>query len=317
MAKENKKSLIIWAVVALVIGVILGLLITNITTTGQAKSALQEAPRVNVSTNSIYFVRTFNQNDATEFNNNGYYFIQYYSDFYSNKSAVVENQHYITHNQDPNGYSFSGAVNYLSNNSLSTGNFGEGYYVKNLQMALFPIIINNPRLTVQATGYWTFEDGSNKGKTDYQTLNDNGNPFIAINSLDVDCSRVTINHSTDATPSFINYYVGINDPNNNYEFIAAEGWQEPRISSNGNQSAQIPESLRNILNSGNEYAVNVHTTIVTDAFNTTVGYYNLNMSCNNGNVVKKELTEKQLESAKVEKLIPQLIENGQVPESKK
>lgn len=40
MAKENKKSLIIWAAVALVVGVILGLLITNITTTGQAKSAL-------------------------------------------------------------------------------------------------------------------------------------------------------------------------------------------------------------------------------------------------------------------------------------
>lgn len=44
MAKENKSKLIIWATVALVIGVILGLLITNITTTGKAKSALASAP---------------------------------------------------------------------------------------------------------------------------------------------------------------------------------------------------------------------------------------------------------------------------------
>ena len=40
MAKENKKSLIIWALVALVIGVVIGLLITNITATGQAERAL-------------------------------------------------------------------------------------------------------------------------------------------------------------------------------------------------------------------------------------------------------------------------------------
>ncbi len=40
MAKENKSKLIIWALVALVLGVILGLIITNITATGQAKSAL-------------------------------------------------------------------------------------------------------------------------------------------------------------------------------------------------------------------------------------------------------------------------------------
>ena len=41
MAKENKSKLIIWAAVALVIGVIIGLLITNITTTGEAKSGLK------------------------------------------------------------------------------------------------------------------------------------------------------------------------------------------------------------------------------------------------------------------------------------
>lgn len=40
MKKENKKPLILWALVALVLGVILGLVITNITTTGKAKSAL-------------------------------------------------------------------------------------------------------------------------------------------------------------------------------------------------------------------------------------------------------------------------------------
>lgn len=40
MTKENNSKLIIWAAVALVIGVILGILITNITTTGKAKSAL-------------------------------------------------------------------------------------------------------------------------------------------------------------------------------------------------------------------------------------------------------------------------------------
>ena len=40
MAKEDKSKLIIWAVVALVIGVILGLVITNMTATGKAKSAL-------------------------------------------------------------------------------------------------------------------------------------------------------------------------------------------------------------------------------------------------------------------------------------
>jgi len=36
MAKENNKKLIIWALVALVIGVIIGMLITNFVTTGNA-----------------------------------------------------------------------------------------------------------------------------------------------------------------------------------------------------------------------------------------------------------------------------------------
>jgi len=40
MKKENKKPLILWALVALVLGVILGLVITNLSTTGQAKSAV-------------------------------------------------------------------------------------------------------------------------------------------------------------------------------------------------------------------------------------------------------------------------------------
>lgn len=40
MKKENKKPLILWALVALVLGVILGLVITNLSTTGKAKSAL-------------------------------------------------------------------------------------------------------------------------------------------------------------------------------------------------------------------------------------------------------------------------------------
>jgi len=47
MAKENKNKLIIWASVALVIGIIIGLLIPNLTTMGQAKSALGLDPENN------------------------------------------------------------------------------------------------------------------------------------------------------------------------------------------------------------------------------------------------------------------------------
>lgn len=41
MAKENKSKLIIWALVALVIGVIIGLLITNIIITGNSSKTLK------------------------------------------------------------------------------------------------------------------------------------------------------------------------------------------------------------------------------------------------------------------------------------
>ncbi|MFA5745934.1 MAG: hypothetical protein WC932_03675 [archaeon] len=42
MAKENNKKLIIWALVALVVGVVIGLLLTSIVTTGNAATALGE-----------------------------------------------------------------------------------------------------------------------------------------------------------------------------------------------------------------------------------------------------------------------------------
>ena len=66
MAKENKKSLIIWALVALVIGVILGLVITNITTTGNAKEILGERAieniqedRIDLRANNLYINKIY------------------------------------------------------------------------------------------------------------------------------------------------------------------------------------------------------------------------------------------------------------------
>ncbi len=50
MAKEktNNSKLIIWALVALVIGVVIGLVITNLTTTGQAKEILDAKTEANI-----------------------------------------------------------------------------------------------------------------------------------------------------------------------------------------------------------------------------------------------------------------------------
>ncbi|HOZ35890.1 MAG TPA: hypothetical protein PLK55_02810, partial [archaeon] len=52
MTKKSNSALIIWAVVALIVGIFLGLLITNLTTTGDAKSATEVAPRITLNHNA-------------------------------------------------------------------------------------------------------------------------------------------------------------------------------------------------------------------------------------------------------------------------
>ena len=100
MAKENKKSLIIWATVALVVGVILGLLITNITTTGQAKSALgldterQEAnlqeARLNLYLQNLN-VSNILANTAYDSQINVSSYLKANSGFYANEALIGNN----------------------------------------------------------------------------------------------------------------------------------------------------------------------------------------------------------------------------------
>lgn len=52
MAKKNNSSLILWTLVSLIIGILLGLLITSLATTGQAKSAIDVAPRTSLNHNA-------------------------------------------------------------------------------------------------------------------------------------------------------------------------------------------------------------------------------------------------------------------------
>jgi hypothetical protein len=124
MAKEktNNSKLIIWALVALVIGVILGLVITNITTTGQAKSVsnFQVAPRTSMGAAYNYVLyQTLNPENRTE-----QYFLWTQEDIQSNVSAKINKQSSISY---PNNGNDSGV--YFWNNSKIFTERKEGFTI--------------------------------------------------------------------------------------------------------------------------------------------------------------------------------------------
>ncbi len=82
--KKDDKKIIVWAIVALVVGVLLGLLITNLATTGEAKYSLKSRnpekwtlerndrvalkPNTEIRTTDGQLMATVNENNEVKFN---------------------------------------------------------------------------------------------------------------------------------------------------------------------------------------------------------------------------------------------------------
>lgn len=280
MAKENKSKLIIWALVALVIGVILGLVITNITTTGQAKSAIEVAPRTSIGTGYNFVLY---QNMSFE-NPNGEYLLWTQENLQSNVPARIKRESSISYNlSNFRPYFFNSSVT----NSERTEYSNLGYAAFPETVLWFPNTTNTPTVSYGYLAEWTFNNGVTKTEGTRYSINENYNAFIEASSLNVNCSSYELIHTTPTGINNIQYQLYIYDTIYNYDQVYYGSWGETRINPNGIQQGNLPQEAIDILQNNNGYeGVLIAYISTTENMFTVVYSANTYLNCQNGTIRK-------------------------------
>ncbi len=179
MAKENKKSLIIWALVALVIGVILGLVLTNLTTTGQAKASLQEAQYITADNSLFGELRLAQWFDIGGFQEKHYYFYQYE---YAESTVPANLQKSTQFVLSTTGIA-SGSYNELK---LKLNDSGK-YSAHGFSYSYIPFTKNNLSVSTLLYGHFVFENGREIYKQKEFVSNPNTEAFSEATTFNFEC----------------------------------------------------------------------------------------------------------------------------------
>ena len=286
MAKKENKKLIIWAVVALVIGVILGLFITTAVTTGKAKSAVSEAQFRNAEISLFGELRLdqWFDNIGNNYYTN-YYFYQYeYAE--TNVPATLEKDSQIS----SNSYTFG---NYSPSTQLKLNDYGK-YSTNGFSYVSIPFVQNNLTLNSSFNGRFIFEDGREVFKHKEFVANLNGDAFAEVMSFDFDCSgQYQMEHADAGSISNVQFYLNIYNLNtsNNWHYE----WDQtpPR---NYYYMGYFPPEATAILSDGSEYQVYLTANIHTNAGNFTSANTGKEINCQTGK--QNSLSSEQLEQIK-------------------
>ncbi|MFA5745949.1 MAG: hypothetical protein WCX82_01420 [archaeon] len=310
MAKENKKSLIIWALVALVIGVILGLVITNLSTTGQAKSITEVAPRTLIGTGYNFVLY---QNMSFE-NPNGEYLLWTQENLQSNVPARIKKESSMSYNLDDFRPYF---LNSSITNTERAENSNLGYAAYPETVLWFPNTTNTPTVSYSYFTEWTFGNGVTKTEGTGYSVNENYNSFIEASSLNVNCSNYELVHSTPTGINYLGYQFYIYDTTYNYDQVYYGSWIEARINPNGIQQGNLPQEAIDILQNNNGYeGVLIAHISTTENMYTVVYSANTYLNCQNGAITKLNsdgLQKLQQKTGTPIDVIKKLHEEGKMP----
>jgi hypothetical protein len=251
MAKENKKSLIIWAAVALVIGVILGLVITNLSTTGNAKSATEVAPRITLNHNANLILTQKMYNSSED--------LKFYT-LYRNTKVDSTIPVTIT---SMDKYTFS--YNDSENKNITGGNTMKGIVgtrenpIRSYDgYSQIPYLTNNPTVYSYSDAQWYINQNSGN-KFSEKTINPSQFPYPEANYFDFDCQGYNLNFISSEVEKIIyeidlDYYSGT-------QYVIVNNIENPYTTTNdsGNFSAEII----NQLNDGHDHAVKIDAYLIT------------------------------------------------------
>jgi len=261
MAKENtnNKKLIIWALVALVIGVVIGLLLTS-TVTGQAKSALQEAKVRNTQNYGVGYDFFLSQ---ISIGDNIYGEYQLYSNEYivSSHPGKVDLQRSVG---CINCYNYSGFDNstYKVNTIMDSTLYpGRPYKIESSDFYYFKTEQSAPILGLNRQYAWFFDDGDTTNFSWNFQINESANEFIRLNSFTGDCLGYTLSYRDSAhlPVSYIEYRVAVYDTQASsgyWELVAEELYFDTvysgTINLNGIQEKLFSTETQQLLNNSNE-----------------------------------------------------------------
>jgi len=259
MAKENKSKLIIWALVALVIGVILGLLITNITTTGKAKSALQEA-----------------QVQKQVGLGNGYNLYLYQAT--PNEMIYVLPTNEQTYSTHPAKVNVSTTTAFLTSDGVvyndqrarqnTEYNLEQGtmkYVTEKYTFLNIPSQQNDLSVQYLSTANWYFDDGTSKNLEMGYIINQENYEFVKMNDFTGNCNGYNLNYQDYAhiPVESIYYNLYVYDSQNNWNVVAEEHWSDP-VNDSGSYVGTYSDNVKNLLlNTNGRYWVSLSATVNT------------------------------------------------------
>lgn len=289
--KKDKKSLIIWATVALVIGVVIGLIITNLTTTGQAKLAITEKKfreaNVSIDDQKLTLCQWI---DNVGGYNDKYYFYWQYETITGNWPATVDKFTQI----NVNDFTLSNFNHKLKLKLLNGEYSTTGYNI--LQI---PFYHNNLTVNSIIEGHFELENGSTITKHNEKLANPNGYEFAEVTNFDFDCSGSYIMEHTGTPTDYLEHVLFelvIYDPVSNNHWLFYWDVVVPPIRYNYSYVGDFPSEAINILENGSDYDVNLRATIFLNSQNETLANTYKQMNCQTGK--EKSLTSEQLEILK-------------------
>ncbi|MFA5745948.1 MAG: hypothetical protein WCX82_01425 [archaeon] len=268
MAKENNKKLIIWALVALVIGVIIGLVITNLTTTGKGGyiseiHQIRPKTQVGITMPIPIYLELVQEIDSV---NGGTGTI--------NKYAFIENEEF--HSNLPGKVRKNTTVNFSDGTVLSDDYTSEleysAYYSEYIAGTFF-----GPFTSIEATIYDMkvtsiidahFKIGSKIIPKSLTTVfNPNEDLFAVVNSLDLDCSgQYNLTHSEvgDIDEISGNLYISQYNQGTGWTNVLQDYPLDLTSSADNTYTGYIPASAITQLNNGSQYIrVSINSHIIT------------------------------------------------------
>jgi hypothetical protein len=313
MAKKEQKQLILWAVVALVLGVLIGVLMTNAVTTGKAKSAVSEGQYLpgEILTGEIngssYLTLEQYFDNVSGYTDKKYLF-QKFEYAYTNGPANFWKQSYISYL----GSSKKSFVTSSTNIPLTLENDYSNY---GTLIAHIPFTLNNLSLSASTSGTFKFENGRKVYKHDEDSFNENENPFAEVLNFDFDCSgQYQMSHTDVGDISAVRFSLLIHNPNSDYDYWYFHWDQTPQRTYN--YMGYFPPEATAILSDGLDYVVELEAGILTESGNETSASTDKMVNCQTGKSIS--LTTEQLEKLK-EKAgkTQEIIEKNWVEDHKK
>ncbi|HNW05628.1 MAG TPA: hypothetical protein PK655_00725 [archaeon] len=288
MAKKNNSSLILWTLVSLIIGILLGLLITSLATTGQATSNIyakskNEMNNVNTSVSIDDYLRLdqgFDNVSGYNYKNYIYMLMEFIN---SNVPATVNKDSSFT----VGGYTTG---NY-DNLKLDASN---GYSTQGYTYSYIPFNQNNLAVYSSINGEFILENGHSIYKHHEAVENESGYQFAEVTYFDFDCSgQYEMGHKNAGNISDVHFYLSIYNPNN------ADFWYfdwDSTPQRNYFYTGFFPNEANTILANGLDYYVNLAVDITTSNQLLTSASTYKQINCQT--MKQKSLSSNQLEILK-------------------